>query len=247
MGPVRFSGSAREGPERCVLRSKDFQGGPRESGTGPRGPFLGGPGSAKVRQGSNFDGKSWRILRFLFFDLNDFWQAPRGSQERGAEQQEFQRGAQGGAPSSLWGPEGRRGGPSSRTGGGPAERGATILLAAGKSWISSVSMTSEMGGFWVDSGNHYAAAARASPAASPAECGRPGETDKEGFYLMTPVPGGYGGFNRSAHSAGPVHFCGLFVFVIRGRVVDEWWPIQLVQSSHISGMVEHAGQSSRLL
>jgi len=106
MGPVRFSGSAREGPERCVLRSKDFQGGPRESGTGPRGPFLGGPGSAKVRQGSNFDGKSGRILRFSFFALNDFWKAPRGSRERAAEQQEFQRGAQGGAPSSLWGPEG---------------------------------------------------------------------------------------------------------------------------------------------
>ena len=39
MGPVGFSGSAREGPERCGQRPKDFQGGPRESGSGPRGPF----------------------------------------------------------------------------------------------------------------------------------------------------------------------------------------------------------------
>ena len=127
MAPVRFSGSAREGPERCVLRSKDFQGGPRESATGPRGPFLGGPVSAKVRQGSNFDGKSGRILRFSFFALNDSWKAPRGSRERAAEQQEFQRGAQGGAPSSLWGPEG---GPKTAgnprvtpRGPGPAENG----------------------------------------------------------------------------------------------------------------------------
>ena len=106
MSPVGFSGSAREGPERCGQRPKDFQGGPRESGTGPRGPFLGGPGSAKVRQGSIFDGKTGLILRFPFFALNGFWKAPRGSRERVAEQQEFQRGAQGGAPSSLWGPEG---------------------------------------------------------------------------------------------------------------------------------------------
>ena len=65
-----------------------------------------GPGSAKDRQGSIFDGKTGRILRFLFFALNDFWKAPRGSPERGGEQQEVQRAAQGGAPSSLWGPEG---------------------------------------------------------------------------------------------------------------------------------------------
>ena len=102
----RFSGGAREGPKTCVGRPRNFQGGPRESGTGPRGPFLGGPGSAKVCQGSIFDGKTGLVLRFPFFALNDFWKAPRGSRERAAEQQEFQRGAQGGAPSSLWGPEG---------------------------------------------------------------------------------------------------------------------------------------------
>ena len=106
MGPVGFPGSAREGPERCRQRPSGFQGGPRESGSGPREPFLEGPGSAKVRQGLIFDGKSWRILRYSFFALNDFWKAPRGSRERGAEQQEFQRGAQGGTPISLWGPKG---------------------------------------------------------------------------------------------------------------------------------------------
>ena len=107
----RFSGGAREGPKTCVGRPRNFQGGPRESGTGPRGPFLGGPGSAKVCQGLIFDGKTGLVLRFPFFALNDFWKAPRGSRERAAEQQEFQRGAQGGAPSSLWGPEG---GPKTR-------------------------------------------------------------------------------------------------------------------------------------
>ena len=73
------------------------------------GPFWGVldiPGSAKVRQGLIFDQNTGLILRFSFFALNDFWKAPRGSRERGAEQQEFQRGAQGGAPSSLWGPDG---------------------------------------------------------------------------------------------------------------------------------------------
>ena len=85
---------------------------------------MGGPGSAKVRQGSIFDGKTGLILRFPFFALNDFWKAPRGSRERAGEQQEFQRGAQGGAPSSLWGPEG---GPKTKrdplvtTGGARAE------------------------------------------------------------------------------------------------------------------------------
>ena len=54
-GPERFSGRAWEGPETCVWRLKNFQGGPRESESGPRGPFLEGPGSAKVRQGSIFD------------------------------------------------------------------------------------------------------------------------------------------------------------------------------------------------
>ena len=92
MGPVRFSGSAREGPERCVLRSKDFQGGPRESGTGPRGPFLEGPGSAKVRQGSNFDGKTGLILRFSFFALNDSWRVPRGPRNVGQGHRNFKEG-----------------------------------------------------------------------------------------------------------------------------------------------------------
>ena len=105
-GSDGFSGGAREGPKTCVGRPRNFQGGPRESGTGPRGPFLGGPGSAKVRQGSICDGKTGLILRFPFFALNDFWKALRGSRERAAEQQEFQRGAQAGAPSSLWGPKG---------------------------------------------------------------------------------------------------------------------------------------------
>ena len=54
-GSDGFSGGAREGPETCVWPLRNFRGGPRESESGPRGPFLEGPGSAKVRQGSNFD------------------------------------------------------------------------------------------------------------------------------------------------------------------------------------------------
>ena len=91
------------------------------------GALWEGPGSAKVRQGSIFDGKTGLILRFSFFALNDFWKSPRGSRERAAEQQEFQRGAQGGAPSSLWGPKGgfpaKRGPLRRARSAGPAERG----------------------------------------------------------------------------------------------------------------------------
>ena len=201
---------------------------------------MGGPGSAKVRQGSIFDEKTLLILRFWFFALNDVWKAPRGSQERGAEQQEFQRGGQGGAPSSLWGPKGWRGGPSGRTGGPSGRTGGDRPPESRE--IPDIVDFDDVGNGWIPE-----TITPMQPERARRNAGTPGETDKEGFYLMTPVPGGYGGFNRSAHSAGPVHFCGLFVFVIRGRVVDEWWPIQLVQSSHISGMVEHAGQSSRLL
>ena len=70
------------------------------------GTLLEGPGSAKVRQGFNFEVNPGLVLTCSFFALNDFWKVPRGSPERGAEQQQFQRGAQGGAPISLWGPEG---------------------------------------------------------------------------------------------------------------------------------------------
>ena len=106
MGPVRFSGSAREGPERCGQRPSGFQGGPRESGSGPRGAFLQGPGSAKVRQGFNFEVNPGLVLTFSFFALNDFGEVPRGSPERGAEQTQFQKGAEGGESNSLWGSEG---------------------------------------------------------------------------------------------------------------------------------------------
>ena len=88
------------------LALRNFQGGPRQRESGPREPFLEGPGSAKVRQGSVFDGNTGLILRFSFLALNDSWKVPRGSPERGAEQQEFRRGAQGHASISLWGPEG---------------------------------------------------------------------------------------------------------------------------------------------
>jgi hypothetical protein len=105
-GSDGFSRGAREGPETCVWPLRNFQGGPRKSGSGPRGPFLGGPGSAKVRQGFNFEVNPGLVLTFSFFALNDFWKVPRGSPERGAEQQQFQRGAEGGGSNSLWGPEG---------------------------------------------------------------------------------------------------------------------------------------------
>ena len=104
-GSDGFSRGAREGPETCVWPLRNFQGGPRKSGSGPRGPFLGGPGSAKVRQGFNFEVNPGLVLTFSFFALNDFWKVPRGSPERGAEQQQFQRGAEGGGSNSLWGSE----------------------------------------------------------------------------------------------------------------------------------------------
>ena len=88
------------------LALRNFQGGPWESESGPRGPFLEGPGSTKVRQGSIFDGKTGIILRFLFFALNDSWRAPRGSPERGAEQQEFHKGAEGGDQFHFGAPRG---------------------------------------------------------------------------------------------------------------------------------------------
>ena len=85
---------------------KNCQRGTPESEAGPRGPFLEGPGSPKVRQASTFDGKTRLILRFSFFALDGFWRVPRGSPERGAEQQEFRRGDQGRASISFWGPWG---------------------------------------------------------------------------------------------------------------------------------------------
>ena len=54
-GSDGFSGGAREGPETCVQRPRNFQGGSWESESGPRGPFLEGPGSAKVCQGMIFE------------------------------------------------------------------------------------------------------------------------------------------------------------------------------------------------
>ena len=93
-GSDGFSGGAREGPETCVWRPRNFQGGSWESESGPRGPCLEGPGSTKVHQGWILEGKTGPILRFLFFALNDSWKVPRGSQERGAEQQEFHKGAE---------------------------------------------------------------------------------------------------------------------------------------------------------
>ena len=48
----------------------------------PMGALLGGPGSAKVRQGSNFDGKTKLILTISFFASSGFRKVPRGSQER---------------------------------------------------------------------------------------------------------------------------------------------------------------------
>ena len=41
-----------------------------------------GPGSANVRQGFNFDGKTLLILTIPFFVPSDFWKAPRRSRER---------------------------------------------------------------------------------------------------------------------------------------------------------------------
>ena len=105
----------------------------------------------------------------------------------------------------FWGPRGVRGDPYGLLRGIQGDPEATILIVPGISWISSVGIRKPKVGFWGDCGNHYAAAARAIPAASPAECGRPGETDKPGFYLKTPVPGGYGGLKwLPPHSADPL-------------------------------------------
>ena len=43
---------------------------------------MGGLGSAKVRQGFNFDGKTLVILTFSFFAPSGFWKVPRESRER---------------------------------------------------------------------------------------------------------------------------------------------------------------------
>ena len=88
------------------LALRNFQGGPWESESGPRGGFFEGPGSTKVRQGSIFDGKTGLILRFSFFALNASWKVPRGSPERGAEQQEFHKGAEGGDQFHFGAPRG---------------------------------------------------------------------------------------------------------------------------------------------
>ena len=105
-GPVGCPGAFREGPERCIGRPEELLGGPRETGSGPMGALWESLGSTKDVRGANFDGNPGLILTISFFTVFDFWKAPRGSRERAAEQQEFQRGAQGGAPSSLWGPKG---------------------------------------------------------------------------------------------------------------------------------------------
>ena len=83
-----------------------FPRGPSGKWHGSKGALFGGSWIGKSSPGLDFFEKTGMVLRFPFFALNDFWKAPRGSRERAAEQQEFQRGAQGGAPSSLWGPEG---------------------------------------------------------------------------------------------------------------------------------------------
>ena len=77
-----FEGS-RQGPRTCFLRLDGVQGGPWESRSDPRGAFLEGPGSAKVRQGSTFEGKTGRILTFSFFASNDYLKSRGGSRKRG--------------------------------------------------------------------------------------------------------------------------------------------------------------------
>ena len=94
VGLVEFQGGSREGSETCVGRPCGLKGGHRERGSGPRGPFLEDPGSAKVRQGSNFDVFPWLVLTFSFFALNDFWEVPRGSWERVQRQRRCPGGAQ---------------------------------------------------------------------------------------------------------------------------------------------------------
>ena len=77
-----FEGS-RQGPRTCFLRLDRVQGGPWESRSYPRAAFLEGPGSAKVRQGSTFEGKTGRILTFSFFASNDYLKGRGGSRKRG--------------------------------------------------------------------------------------------------------------------------------------------------------------------
>ena len=157
------------------------------------GALWEGPGSAKVRQGSIFDGKTGRILRFSFFAFFDLWKVPRGSLERVQAQRKRTGRSQESRLIFFSGPREVRGDPYGLLRGIQGDPEATILMVPGISWISSVGIRKPNAGFWGDCGNHCAAAARATPAARSAECGRPGETDKEGFFLKTPVPGGYGG------------------------------------------------------
>ena len=89
-------GVAKEGFETSVWRPRglpgafvfsgerpcNLRGGPPKNRSGPWGAFLGGPGSAKVCQGSNFDCKTKLILTISFFASSGFRKVPRGSQER---------------------------------------------------------------------------------------------------------------------------------------------------------------------
>ena len=67
-------------------------GSPRESSSGPLGPFLGGPGFAKRSQGLTFEVNPLGLLMISFFALNFFWKVLRGSWKRGAEQRRRQGG-----------------------------------------------------------------------------------------------------------------------------------------------------------
>ena len=96
LAPWGSQEGSREGPETCVgrpsgftrvprisrARPSNFIRGPREGGLGPLEAFWRGPGSAKVRQGFNCDGKAGLILTFSFFAPSGFWQVPRGSRKR---------------------------------------------------------------------------------------------------------------------------------------------------------------------
>ena len=150
------------------------------------GALWEGPGSAKDVRGANFEGKTGRILRFSFFAFFDLWKVPRGSLERVQAQRKRTGRSQESRLIFFWGPREVRGDPYGLLRGIQRDPEATFLSVAGKSWISSVGIRKPDAGFWGDCGNHCAAAARATPAARSAECGRPGETDKEGFYLKTP-------------------------------------------------------------
>ena len=113
---------SRNGPKTCVRRFGSVEGGPWESGSGPRGAFLEGPGSAKVRQGSTFEGKTGRILTISFFASNDFLKGPRGSRKRVGRPKRRPRGAQKSRSSpiggQMGGPGAQMGGPGSSGGGG---------------------------------------------------------------------------------------------------------------------------------